>query len=68
MVIDTTFNVYSYAQGGDPDSTSPTLRAYHKFMWNRIECQPITAATQKWRDSANTNICVSNKHWCVLTI
>lgn len=35
MVIDTTFNVYTDAKGGDPDSTSPTLRAYHKFLWNK---------------------------------
>jgi len=30
-----TFNVYTDANGGDPDSTSPTLRAYHKFLWNK---------------------------------
>ena len=35
MIIDTTFNVYTDANGGDPDSTSPTLRAYHKFLWNK---------------------------------
>lgn len=35
MVIDTTFNVYSDANGGDPDSTSPTLRSYHKFLWTK---------------------------------
>jgi hypothetical protein len=35
MTIDTTFNVYTDANGGDPDSTSPTLRAYHKFLWNK---------------------------------
>ena len=35
MLIDTTFNVYTDANGGDPDSTSPTLRAYHKFLWNK---------------------------------
>lgn len=35
MVIDTTFNVYTDAQGGDPDSTSPTLRCYHKFLWSK---------------------------------
>lgn len=32
---DTTFNVYSDAQGGDPDSTSPTLRLYHKILWSK---------------------------------
>ncbi|MBN2664522.1 MAG: hypothetical protein JXR68_12800 [Bacteroidales bacterium] len=35
MIIDTTFNVYTDAQGGDPDSTSPTLRLYHKFLWSK---------------------------------
>ncbi len=35
MVIDTTFKVYSDARGGDPDSTSPTLRSYHKLLWSK---------------------------------
>lgn len=35
MIIDTAFNVYTDAKGGDPDSTSPTLRAYHKFLWHK---------------------------------
>lgn len=35
MIIDTKFNVYSDAQGGDPDSTSPTLRLYHKTLWSK---------------------------------
>jgi hypothetical protein len=35
MVVNTTFNVYSDAQGGDPDSTSPTLRKYHKILWSK---------------------------------
>ena len=35
MGIDITFNVYSDAQGGDPDSTSPTLRSYHKMLWTK---------------------------------
>lgn len=35
MLVDTTFNVYSDAQGGDPDSTSPTLRSYHKLLWSK---------------------------------
>lgn len=35
MIIDTTFNVYSDAQGGDPDSKSPTLRSYHKMLWSK---------------------------------
>jgi len=38
MKIDTTFNVYSDAKGGDPDSTSPTLREYHKILW----CKPLS--------------------------
>jgi hypothetical protein len=33
--IDTTFNVYTDAKGGDPDSTSPTLRKYHKILWSK---------------------------------
>ena len=35
MKIDITFNVYSDAQGGDPDSTSKTLRNYHKLLWSK---------------------------------
>lgn len=35
MIVDTTFNVYSDANGGDPDSTSPTLRSYHKMLWSK---------------------------------
>jgi len=35
MIIDTTFNVYSDAKGGDPDSTSSTLRRYHKLLWSK---------------------------------
>lgn len=35
MAIDTTFNFYSDAQGGDPDSTSPTLRKYHRILWSK---------------------------------
>ena len=35
MIVDTTFNVYSDARGGDPDSTSPTLRKYHKILWSK---------------------------------
>lgn len=35
MIVDTTFNVYSDAHGGDPDSTSPTLRSYHKLLWSK---------------------------------
>lgn len=35
MEIDITFNVYTDANGGDPDSTSPTLRSYHKILWSK---------------------------------
>jgi len=35
MIIDTTFKFYSDANGGDPDSTSPTLRKYHKILWSK---------------------------------
>lgn len=34
-MIDTTFNFYSDSNGGDPDSTSPTLRRYHKILWSK---------------------------------
>jgi hypothetical protein len=27
--------MYSDANGGDPDSTSPTLRKYHKLLWSK---------------------------------
>jgi len=35
LVIDTSFNFYSDANGGDPDSASPTLRSYHKILWSK---------------------------------
>jgi hypothetical protein len=34
-MIDISFNFYSDANGGDPDSTSPTLRKYHKLLWSK---------------------------------
>lgn len=34
-MIDTNFNMYSDAKGGDPDATSPTLRSYHKLLWSK---------------------------------
>ncbi len=34
-MIDISFNFYSDANGGDPDSTSPTLKKYHKILWNK---------------------------------
>ena len=36
MNIDTSFNVYNDTpKGRDPDSHSPTLRNYHKFLWSK---------------------------------
>jgi hypothetical protein len=35
MIIDTTFNFYSDANGGDPDNASPTLKKYHKILWSK---------------------------------
>ena len=35
MIVDTTFNVYSDARGGDPDSTSPTFGKYHMILWSK---------------------------------
>lgn len=34
-MIDTNINMYSDANGGDPDATSPTLRTYHKLLWSK---------------------------------
>lgn len=33
--IDTSFKFYSDARGKDPDYASPTLRKYHKILWNK---------------------------------
>ena len=35
MIIDTNYNFYTDARGGDPDSNSPTLRTYHKTLWSK---------------------------------
>ena len=35
MIIDTSFNFYSDANGGDPDRSSPTLRKYHQILWSK---------------------------------
>jgi hypothetical protein len=35
MKIDIEFDFNSDAKGGDPDSTSPTLRNYHKQLWSK---------------------------------
>ena len=35
-MIDTSFTMYSDANGGDPDSTSLTLRRYHKLLWRKL--------------------------------
>ena len=34
-MIDTSFDMSSDANGGDPDLTSPTLRRYHKLLWSK---------------------------------
>jgi hypothetical protein len=36
LKIDTTFNFYTDASGGDPDSTSPTLKRYHRLLWSKL--------------------------------
>jgi hypothetical protein len=35
MIIDVGFDFSTDAKGGDPDSTSPTLRRYHKLLWSK---------------------------------
>lgn len=35
MEIDTNFNFYSDASRNDPDSSSPTLKRYHKLLWSK---------------------------------
>ncbi len=35
MKIDISFNIYSDANGRDPDISSPTLRTYHKLLWSK---------------------------------
>ncbi len=35
LPIDITFNFYSDSGGKDPDSHSPTLKKYHKILWNK---------------------------------
>src|SRR4051812_46540710 len=34
-IIDIGFDFRSDAKGGDPDSTSPTLRRYHEILWSK---------------------------------
>jgi hypothetical protein len=34
-IIDIEYDLRSDANGGDPDSTSPTLRQYHKILWSK---------------------------------
>lgn len=36
MIIDINYNFYSDSNGGDPDSSSPTLRRYHKILWSKL--------------------------------
>jgi len=38
IMIDTSFNMLSDANGGDTDTTSPTLRKYHTLLWRK--CLP----------------------------
>ena len=35
LMIDISFNFYSDSGGKDPDSHSPTLKKYHKLLWNK---------------------------------
>lgn len=35
IIIDTTFDFYTDANDGDPNSTSPTLRSYHQLLWSK---------------------------------
>jgi len=35
LVIDTSFNFRTDSNGKDPDSHSPTLRRYHRFLWSK---------------------------------
>lgn len=35
LIINTDFKVYSDANGSDPDISSPTLKNYHKILWNK---------------------------------
>jgi hypothetical protein len=34
-IIDTSFDVESDSNGGDPDHASPTLRRYHRILWSK---------------------------------
>lgn len=34
-MIDITVSMHSDANGGDPDSTSPTLKKYHQILWTK---------------------------------
>jgi hypothetical protein len=36
LIIGTNFNFHTDSNGGDPDSTSPTLRRYHKTLWSKL--------------------------------
>ena len=36
MIIDVDFDFSTDARGGDPDSTSPTLRKYHRLLWSKM--------------------------------
>jgi hypothetical protein len=57
MKIDITFNVYTDANGGDPDSTSPTLRSYHKLLWSK----PLpNGQTLNWTTKKAERIYITN--------
>ncbi len=51
-MVDTNFNVYSDARGGDPDMTSPTLRKYHKIL--RSKALPNTKKFDLSEDKSGT--------------
>ena len=36
MIIDTSFDVRTDANGKDPDSHSATLRSYHRYLWSKL--------------------------------
>lgn len=46
--IDIAFDFRSDANGGDPDSTSPTLRRFHQLLWSRDlpDGRSLTLATE----------------------
>lgn len=57
MLIDINFNFQSDARGGDPDSCSPTLRAYHKILWSKL----LPGGNQFELSNKKTGIYLSHK-------